>query len=712
MIGTPQYMAPEQIEAKPMDARTDIFALGVVLHEMLIGKPAFAGDTIPSLLSAILKDTPSRPSLIRADVPQALDRLIASCLAKDPNDRLQSAHDVMLQLRWIGESPEIPSIGPPIALKQPLRRRLAMAILGALGAAVIGGVSAWRLWPSEHSGITRLSFPLPDGQRISRPLHQFVAISPDGTRVVYVADGQLYLRSLSDLEAKPIPSTNAAAENPAFSPDGRSIVFGAVGERVLKRVGLIGGAATTICPAGPVYGLSWAADDSILFAQESGVRGILKVPASGGTPALVIGVKDDEEAQGPQLMPDRDHVLFTLATGTAAGRWDSADIVVQSLKSGERKTLVKGGTDARYLPSGHLVYGLRGRLFAAPFNSRQLELTGEPVPVVDGVRASGGLSGSMQFSVSNTGTLVYVPGADETPSDSSQLAYLDLKGALDPLKLPPGAYGHPRISPNGKYLAVEVSDGKGTDVWIYHLSGTSPLRRLTIGGRNTLPTWSPDSRRVAFQSDRDGNPAVFVQSADGTNAAERLTSPEPNTSHAPESWSPDGKYILFDVRKGLSVTLWSLFLSDGKVAPFGNVQSPDPTSAAFSPDGRWVAYATSADGQRALRVQPFPSTGAVCEIGPGVAPVWSPNGKELRWSAGNFFVANVTVQPVFGVSTPIQLSAQGMTSVSLAIQRNFEVAPDGRFFGFVSTQSRSPTPVTFQVVLNWVDALAASTAPH
>jgi hypothetical protein len=273
-----------------------------------------------------------------------------------------------------------------------------------------------------------------------------------------------------------------------------------------------GGAAVTICRAGAVLGLSWAHDGSILFGQEQGAKGILRVPANGGTPEVVVAVKGREDAHGPQLLPDGEHVLFTLATGTGGGRWDTAQIAVQSLKTGARKTLVNGGTDGRYLATGHIVYGLSSVLYAVPFDAQRLALTGEPVPLVEGVRASGALSGSMQFSVSNTGSLVYIPGRGLAVSDQVELGLIDRNGVVERLKLPTGAYANPRVSPDGKRVAVAIADGKGSDVWIYDLSGASPIRRLTFVGRNRLPIWSPDSQRIAFQSDREADEAIFVTS--------------------------------------------------------------------------------------------------------------------------------------------------------------------------------------------------------
>jgi Tol biopolymer transport system component len=330
-------------------------------------------------------------------------------------------------------------------------------------------------------------------------------------------------------------------------------------------------------------------------------------------------------------------VLFTIATANTRDGWDKAQIVVQSLKTSERKTLVMGGSDGRYVPTGHIVYALSGVLFAVPFDLRHLNVTSGPVPIVEGVsRSNTGAPGVAHFSVSSTGSLVFVPGPASTSSAQSDLALFDRKGGVEPLKLPPGPYEVPRVSPDGKRVAFGTTDGKEAIVWIYDLSGTSAARRLTVGGNNRFPTWSSDGQRVAFQSDREGDLGIFWQRADGTGTAERLTKPDQGTAHVPESWSPGGDRFLFRVTKGQNVTLWTFSLKDKKPEPFGGVQSTEPTHAVFSPDGRWVAYhiRSNETGRGALWVQPFPATGAKYQVAtenPGHL-VWSPDGKELFYA--------------------------------------------------------------------------------
>jgi Tol biopolymer transport system component len=315
---------------------------------------------------------------------------------------------------------------------------------------------------------------------------------------------------------------------------------------------------------------------------------------------------------------------------------------------------------------------------------------------------------------------VYIPGPTSTTSGQFDLALIERNGTPQPLKLPPGPYEHPRLSPDGKRIAVGSDDGKDAIVWIYDVAGASSARRLTLGGRNRVPVWSADGARVAFQSDRDGDLGLFWQRADGTTAAERLTKPDKDTAHVPESWSPDGKTLLFSVAKGSSYAVAALSLPDKKVTPVGGIQSVFPPSATFSPDGRWVAYSATAPELRAgnLFVEPFPTTGATYPIskGNGFHPMWSPDGKELFYSTGGgagisqVVAVSVTTRPTFTFGNPVPVPS-GFLGHGQNAERNNDITSDGkRFLGVVAagqTASGAPAAPQIQVVLNWFEELKA-----
>jgi serine/threonine-protein kinase len=521
---------------------------------------------------------------------------------------------------------------------------------------------------------------------------------------------------MSDLEARPVPGTeNRGVNNPIFSPDGRWLVFYSQSDATLKKIAVTGGGAITLCQADNPFGMSWD-QDTIIFGQ--GSKGIMRVSSNGGSPTVVVRVKDSEVAHGPQLLPGGQHVLFTVTTGTASDRWDRAQIVAQSLKSGDRKTLVEGGSDGRYLPSGHIVYALSGSLLAVPFDVRRLEIKGGPTPVLEGVSRSvnptNTQTGTAQFSVSSTGSLVYLPGPVQATGGAQRiLVEVDRNGQVVPLKLAPGPYSYPRVSPDGKQAVVDTDDGIDAAVWIYDLSGATAIRRLTFGGRNRFPIWSSDGQRVAFQSDRDGDRAIFWQRADGTGTAERLTKPEVGTEHVPDSWSPKGDRFLFSVTTGSESGLWTFALQDRKAELFGGVQASKVLIRSdFSPDGQWVAYAFAEGVHPQVFVQPFPSTGAKYQV-PNVAlrsanALWSPNGKELFFATpGQLFVVSVVTQPSFTFGNPLKLPARIQVG-DPTTPRPYDITPDGKILGVVApvnSESGMPATPLIQVVLNWTEEL-------
>jgi serine/threonine-protein kinase len=359
-----------------------------------------------------------------------------------------------------------------------------------------------------------------------------------------------------------------------------------------------------ICPVdGAPYSITWDAK-GILFAAPG--KGIMRVAVNGGRPEVLVKLNAGEDASTPQILADGETVLFTLENAGVEAQGRRAQIVVQSLKTAQRKPLISEGAFGRYVPTGHIVYASGDTLFAAPFDVKRLALTGEAMPIIEDA------GGGDHFSFSETGSLIYIPGATGVSSSQLDLAFLDRKGAVQTLKLPPAVYQHPRVSPDGKQIAYSVDDGKATDIWIYDLSETSAPRRLTSGGRNRLPIWSGTGQWIAFQSNREGDDAIYSQSADISGDATRLTKPEPGTVHIPESWSPEDDTLLFTVTKDSIISLWTLSLRDQKIAEFGGVRSTTPTDAMFSADGRWVVYLTTSayvhPRNPEVYVQPFPPT--------------------------------------------------------------------------------------------------------
>jgi serine/threonine-protein kinase len=717
ILGTAAYMSPEQAKGRPADKRSDVWAFGCVLFEMLTGKRAFEGDDVSDTLAAVLRAQPDWDAL-PADLPAHIGLLLRRCLEKDRFRRIADISTArFLIIEPITSGLAAASGIPPMLPSRPVWKRASGAMSTIVGGALVGAV-VWSLRPAlPQQPVTRFMYRLSEGESFTNLTRHLLAISQDGTQIAYVANRRLYLKTSKDLRAAPIGGTEApqGVSNPVFSPDGQWLAFWSGADNMLKKIATSGGAPLSLCEAANPFGMSWNGT-SIFFAQDGG--GILRVSETGGTPETVVRVKNNELAHGPQLLPDQRSILFTLMRGADPDRWDKAQIVVQQLGSSTPKTIINGGADARYLPTGHIVYALGGVLFAVPFDVRRLEVTGGPVAIVEGISRAGAAAGlgAAQFDVSRTGTLVHVPGPAFTGSAQFDLALLDHTSTVKRLKLPPHPYQVPRFSPDGRQLAVGVDDGKNVNVWVYDLSGTSSIRQLTLGGKNRFPVWSADGARIAFQSDREGDQAIWWQRADGTDNAARLTKPEQGHTHIPDASSPKDDAFLFEDANGSNLALWTLSLSDKKVAPFGAVRTFYPSnfllSAVFSPDGKWIAYtARETETQMPiLYVRPFPATASISPIGSGATPIW-PNGNELFFSTGEpgqpFLAVSVSTQPAFSFGNPTPVPRPGAI-VLPGNPRNYDAAPDGQRFVIVvnanDTMTASETP-QIQWTSNWFEEL-------
>jgi eukaryotic-like serine/threonine-protein kinase len=735
ILGTAAYMSPEQARGKMVDRRADVWAFGCVVFEMLTGKRTFdpAGDTVSDAVAAVLTQDPDW-SALPAGTPPHIVALLRRCLQKDLQRRLPHIGVARLEIDEgpAASSGATASVSP--TARAAWRAAAPVAAFVLLTAALFGG--AW-IYMKAAAGaspiVTKFTVTLPEGQNFSNIGRQAVAISPDGAQILYSANQRLYLRGMSELQPRAIPGFDGsnAVISPVFSPDGSSIAFYSGGaEQSLKRVAVTGGAPVTIGSFTNPVGMSWG-PDGILLAQNG--KGVVRISPNGGTPEVIVSTKADEIAHGPQMLPGGRAVLFTLAKGNAPTRWDKAQIVAQVLASGERKVLIDGGSDARYLSTGHLVYALAGVVLAVPFDLERLQVTGGPVPMIEGVRrAAGSVTGVTQFSVSNNGSLVYVPGPASLTVGERELALVDRRGAPSSIKLPPGAIDHPRVSPDGKRVVFVTDDDKGTVVWTYELSGATAMHRVTFNGRNRFPIWTSDGQRVVFQSDREGDLGIFWQRADGVGGTERLTTADKDTEHIPESWSPKNDGFLFRTVKAGQNTLSTLSyfsVIEKKARPFGGVQSVTPTNASFSPDGKWVVYEMSAlsgnsaqdnGPARAVYVQPFPESGAtyqvpIIEQGGYRNPRWSPDGKEIFYIIGGnvrLRVASVTTQPnlVFGNSGPLP-KPNFWQDAAADRTRQWDVMPDGQRFlvvvnaGQIGQGDSNVLNQQLQVVLNWFEEL-------
>jgi Tol biopolymer transport system component len=517
-----------------------------------------------------------------------------------------------------------------------------------------------------------------------------------------------------------VTDEDTIALNPVFAPDGESIVFLAASPNgpTIQRIRVGGGTPAVIATFPGITnlsGLTWSRDEILAGSVAGG--GVFRVPSSGGSPERIINVASDETAHRPQMLPDGHTVLFTLAKNVGEDRWDKAEIVAQSLADKSRRVLIQGGSDGRYVETGHLLYTVGGTTYAVLFDADTLTVKGSAVPVVPGVRrVTGGTNGATQLTTSATGTMAYLPGPAAALATSRGLVIGDGRGDAVPLKVPAAVYAHPRVSPNGQMLAVSRSEGRASDIWTYDLSPNAEIQRLTFGGQSRFPVWSADSRRVTFQSTRDH--AIWWQTVAG-GIAERLTSPAQGEEHAPESWSPDGTRLLFSVHKESVNTLWMLTLNGLKAEPLGQVQSLESLSASFSPDGRWIAYAATdrlggaVSPNRGVFVEPFPPTGAKRQAPKKLLdyhPRWSPDGKAIVYVSGAgrpLVTIPVRLEPSIAFGSPVEMTRAPMPGLLSLDVRGYDLLRDGRIVSVASAASQDSfgSPGEVRVVLNWFEEL-------
>jgi len=705
ILGTLQYMAPEQLEGKEADARTDIFAFGTVLYEMVTGRRAFQGKSQASLIGAILKDDPQPMSELQSMSPPALDRVVKKCLAKDPEDRWQGAHDLMDELKWIAEGGGTALKAETSAVRRSIPGGLSVLLAVLLLGAVLASVAVWsvmRPGPAAPLPVTRFAIHLPPGDEFVR-VGGGLAISPDGQNFVYLArrgsgTPQLYVRPMRQLEATPLPGTEGALDA-FFSPDGQWIGFWAGGK--LKKVPLTGGPPSILCDVGILQGASWGPDDTIFFSQGFAVASeLLRVSASGGTPEPVTVLDPGEEGQGqrwPEILPGGKAVLYTVWRSS----FDDASIAVQSLETGGRRILVEGGTFPRYVPTGHIVFArgstLAGSLLAVPFDLERLEITGSPVPVLEDVGTAG------QFSLSRDGSLIYASG---TVLSNNLLVWVDRQGVERSVTEILRAYRDPRLSPDGRRLAVTILDAKGEDVWVLDL-GRGTLTRLTFGeGRSTRPLWSPDGERILFGSNRvEGTNNIFSQFADGSGTAEQLTT---GAWRVPTSVSSDGRTIVFRQNSDMGRDIGMVRLEGERKLEMLLQTSFEEHTGMLSPDDRWLAYVSNESGREEIYLTPFPGPGGKWQISTegGTEPLWSRDGRELFYRSGEKMMAvAISTEPELTPGKPTLLfEGRYQTGlVGASPGSNYDVARDGRFVMIRAEEGSGPTQIN--VVLNWFEEL-------
>lgn len=686
VLGTAPYMSPEQARGQKIDERTDIWAFGCVLYEILTGRPAFAAATLSDTVAAILQGEPDWARL-PAYTPPAMRRLLRRCLRKDVRHRWQDMGDVRIQLE-----DALDGGSDVIERRRPWRGSLPWTFAATAALAAVGAAGAW-WFPSSgdqtSASVTRATLTLPAGQELdtlntASPL----ALSPDGQRLVYVAHSggraQLYVRNLGAFGARPVEGT-AGARYPFFSPDGQAVGFFADGQ--LKRVSLQGGAPVSVCDT-PLIGRggTWGPDGTIVF--DAGGTGLLRVPAAGGTAEPVASQDPDMDARHlswPHFLPDGRSLLATTHHPETA-------LVALSLETGRWHRLGRG-FQANYLPSGHLLFHAphvrEGELQVVPFDASRLEITGTPRAVLDGVFRSANAGGAY-FAASRSGTLVFSPG-----SHARTLVQVERNGRRRPLLDERRGFRHPQVSPDGRHVAVTV-DPRPSQIWIYDLVRKSGVP-LATGPHSLGPVWTTDGRRVVYTS----TGGLHWRAADGSDAAEILL-PSNRLRYA-ASWTGDGRVLVFDDDHPTTHSdIWTVEIGNEPRRLI--VTAANEKDARLSPDGRWLTYASDETGRFEIYVRPFPNVDdakwTISTAG-GVSPVWSPDGRELYYRSGNAMMAVSVLQQgsLFSAGSPEPLFTGPFETGS----PQFDVAPDGSFVMVEADPDARPTQI--HLVLNWVEEL-------
>ena len=680
VVGTPEYIAPEQLHGKEPDVRTDIFALGVCLYEMVTAERPFQGNTYASLVASILDHDPPPPSTFRPSVPSSLEWLIKNCLAKDPDERMQTAHDVKLELTRIADEMRGVTSWPGVSIPRS-RRWVFAAALAAIALAIAGTLVVRRMTQSSSkSAVRRFSIGLPRTAPIAEIPFERFAVSPDGNRIAYVGGddpARLYLYSVDTQETKPLPGTESA-RGPFFSPDGQWVGFYAP-DQGLKKVGVAGGAPILISGERDLRGATWGNDDTIVFAQVQ--PPMRRVPASGGrSEVFAVGAQGAMPAsvRWPMFLPGGDAVLFTATD--VSGDYENARLMISSLKSGTMTTVVSGATYGRYA-NGHLFYLHSQTLFAVPFDLKSLHATGPAVPVATDIDSYYS-SGLAHYSVASDGSIFYIP---RDPSGAErQLLWVDRAGHAVPMTSAQRAYDQPRLSPDGKRLLVTVGPVPRSDFWMYDIEGDS-WTRLTSEARNGSGVWSPDGSRIAFASTRSGGFDLYTMPSDGSAPAKRITARR--SWDFPTSWSSNGKAIA--VVEQYRTTINDIYVvapQEGSVpVPFLATQA-DEQEPAFSPDGNWMAYRSNESGRDEIYVQAYPERGRkrMLSTSGGTHPVWRRDGAELFYRSGDGMMAvTVRLQPDFAAEKPRVLFAGDF-------EDDYDVTADGQKFVMIKRPSHSP----------------------
>ncbi len=726
LLGTVAYMSPEQARRKAADKRSDVWAFGCVLYEMLTARRAFEGDEVTDILANVMKTSPDWTRL-PADTPPSIRTLLRRCLEKDRAHRLPDIGSARLEIADAVARPDQPAAASTALVRVERRVRWlpwTSAATAVMATAV--AIALWAPWRSAPSLATaRVTIELGANVSLLPAGTPSAVISPDGNTLVFVgqpANGprQLYVRHLNQFQATPLSGTEGAGA-PFFSPDGEWVGF--LADNRLKKIAVAGSAVVTLAEVVTgAIGATWTDRDTIIYVPQPGQ--LREVSAQGGTPSTVAVQLGSAVPILPAPLPGSNAVLYTAIGGI--GQLGEASVVAQALPDSEPKILVRGATFGRYVESGHLLYLSQGTVFAAPFDVKALEITGNAVPVIEDVQFNAATGGA-QLAVSRTGTLVFTPGGGQTAE--RPMSWLDQRGGVTPInKSAIGQWGMPRFSPDGRRVAVTRISGANLDVWTYDVERDTSTRITFEPGIEAGPVWTPDGRRIVYGA--SGSSAadplnLYWKRADGTGEAQRLT--DSKVPQLPSSWHPTRPILAFHEGNPPNPQRVLLLELDGNEASGWKPREPvefigggsySNIMPMFSPDGNWLAYLSNKSGHMELYVRPFPGPGDEVQIssGGGSDPRWSLRRQELLFSTqqpgsgrGQLMVAPYTVQGnVFKPEKPRPWASVTVTGPPVG-QFGFllDLHPDGQRFLIAAPPEAAAAPQrnSVNVVFNFLEEL-------
>ena len=702
VLGTFPYMAPEQLAGREADARSDIFAFGALLYEMATGRRAFEGSTAATVIGAVLHTDPPAPSSVQPLALPALDRIVARCLGKDPDDRWQTARDLLLELKWIVAHPTT-----PLAPQARHHDKTAALMVGVAMAAVAVTAAAFAIARGDNAADTapiRLPFSAPDGLTLAdAAISGSVTISPDGERVAFVVMSSggrrgLWIRELDTLSAQPLAGTDGALD-PFWSPDSQSIGFFA--QAKLKKVRVSGGPPQVLCDALVPTGGTWNHDGVILFSTGAGLQ-LAQVSAAGGMPAFLPADTINEERSRPHFLPDGRHFVYY-------GRPQKWGIYVASIDSPQATRFLVEGVGAAYA-NGHLLV-LRGAgrgseaatLWAQPFDASSLQFTSEASAIAERVAYQSGRASS-SFSVSGNGRLIY----GSFKSLETQLIWFDRSGKPLGNVGGPVRYLRPSLSPDGDTIAATRvdPDTEQDDLWLIETARGIASRFTSYPNFEDMPVWSPDGSRIIFTSPRNTRPNLYQKALSG-GAEELLIRSDFNDQ--PNDWSRDGRFLLYQrLHPKTQWDLWYLPMSDeADRRPMAFLESNfNERLARFSPDGRWLAYTSDESGRDEVHLRSFPRGDVQRQISAngGSAPNWRGDGRELFYlePGGNLMAVNMAPGTTVEAGPPKTLFLTRISAVGEypGSGRNYTVAPDGQRF-LISTVTEEHRSIPTTILLDW-----------